>query len=257
MSEHSAAPVRESPGGVALVTGAGKRLGQAIAVELGRAGMRVVVHYNESREGAEETCRRIRDQGGDAVALGADLSSRDAARSLVDRSLEALGRLDSLVLNAASFERIGYDDVGDEAWDRSLELNLSSPFALVHRATPALRNSRGSIVFVTCASATVPFRNYLPYVVSKGALRQLMRTLALELAPEIRVNAVAPGTVLPPADMDPKTLERIVSRIPLGRSGTPEDAAEAVCYLTRAPFVTGQEIVVDGGRTVAGLESCH
>lgn len=247
-------PAIELAGRAALVTGAGKRVGRAIAVELGRRGMRVVVHYNRSRDGADETCALVRDAGGDAIALGADLSSRDAARTLIDRTLEALGRLDLLVPSAASFERVPYDLVDDAAWDRSMALNLDSPFALVHRATPALRSSRGSIVFITCASATVPFRNYLPYVVSKGALRHLMRTLALELAPEVRVNAVAPGTVLPPDDMDPAALERLVRRIPLGRTGSAEDVAEAVAFLASAPFVTGQELAVDGGRTVAGIE---
>ena len=254
MTEPSAAPSRDLKGKAALVTGGGKRLGQAIALALGGAGMRVAVHYNQSRDGAEDTCQKIRALGGDAVALGADLADREQARALVDRAVEAFGGLDLLVPSAANFERIPYGGVDDAAWDRALSLNLTASFALAQRATPALRAARGSIVFITCSSATVPFRNYLPYVVSKGALRHLMRTLALELAPDVRVNAVAPGTVLPPADMDPAALARVVDRIPLGRSGTTQDVADAVLYLASAPFVTGQEIAVDGGRTVAGFE---
>jgi NAD(P)-dependent dehydrogenase (short-subunit alcohol dehydrogenase family) len=119
------------------------------------------------------------------------------------------------------------------------------------RARDALRASRGSVVFVTCTSATVPYRHYLPYVVSKGAVQKLMRALSIELAPEIRVNAVAPGTVLPPPDMDAELLERLAARAPLARIGTAEDIADAVVYLASAPFVTGQEIIVDGGRTVS------
>jgi pteridine reductase len=109
-------------------------------------------------------------------------------------------------------------------------------------------------VFITCASTTVPMRNYLPYVVSKAATKQLMRVLSLELAPDVRVNAVAPGTVLPPDDMDPEVTQRLVGRVPLSRVGEASDVAEAVAYLASAPFVTGQELIVDGGRTVAGFE---
>ncbi len=234
----------------ALVTGAGQRVGRAIALALGRAKMRVAVHYRSSRTGAEATAAQIRDAGGEAVLFSADLADRDEARRLADETLAAFGGLDLFVGSAASFERLRYDDLDDEAFDRSLALNLASPFALAHRLTPALRASRGSIVFITCTSATAPYKNYLPYVVSKGALRQLMRTLALELAPDVRVNAVAPGTVLPPEAMDAEALARLVSRIPLGRHGSAEDVAQAVLYLARAPFVTGEEIVVDGGRTV-------
>jgi pteridine reductase len=106
-------------------------------------------------------------------------------------------------------------------------------------------------VFITCSSATLPFENHLPYVVSKGALKQLMRTLALELAPLVRVNAVAPGTVLPPADMKTEDIERLARRIPLERTGRADDIARAVTFLVKSPFITGQEIVVDGGRTIA------
>jgi pteridine reductase len=238
----------------ALVTGAGQRVGQAIALALGAEGMRVAVHYRESRTGAEETARRILESGGEATLLGADLSSRDEARGLVDRALTELGGLDLVVASAASFEHVALADVDDAAWDRSLDLNLASPFALVHRAVPALREARGSVVFVTCSSATVPMRNYLPYVVSKGALKHLMKTLALELAPDIRVNAVAPGTVMPPPTYDEATIARLSRAIPLARVGRPEDIARAVVFLASSPFVTGHELAVDGGRSVARSE---
>lgn len=215
----------------------------------------MALHYHASRTGAEQTLTEIRASSGDGVLLDADLSSRDQARALVDRAVKAFSGLDLLVASAANFERIRTDDVDDAAWDRALELNLASQFVLAQRAASALRESQGSIVFITCTSATTPFRNYLPYVVSKGGLRQLMRTLALELAPEVRVNAVAPGTVLPPEDLPEASLARLVRRTPLGRSGTAEDVAEAVLYLARSPFVTGVELAVDGGRSVAGLES--
>lgn len=234
----------------ALVTGGGQRVGQAIALALGRAKMRVAVHYNSSRLGAEATATAIRASGGDAVLLKADLNDRNEARRLADDALTALGGLDLFVASAANFERLPYEGVDDDAFDRAVRLNLAAPFALAHRLTPALRASRGSMVFITCTSATAPFKNYLPYVVSKGAVRQLMRTLALELAPEVRVNAVAPGAVLPPEGMSPEALERLVRQIPLGHHGQATDVAQAVLYLAQASFVTGEELVVDGGRTV-------
>jgi len=262
VEERSYAPgAMEAPGTVelagqrALVTGAGQRLGQAIALALGRAKMRIVVHYRTSREGAESTARAIVQAGGEAVVLGADLASRDEARRLADASVSAFGGLDLFVASAANFERVPYDAVDDAAFDRTLALNLASPFALAHRLTPALRASRGSMVFVTCTSATTPFRNYLPYVVAKGALRHLVRTLSLELAPDVRVNAVAPGTVLPPSTMDAAELERLRTRIPLQRVGRPEDVADAVLFLARSSFITGHEIAVDGGRSVAAHDS--
>lgn len=236
------------------MTGAGQRVGQAIAIALGAQGMQVAVHYRESSQGAEHTAEQIRKAGGSAVLLSADLASRDGARALVDGALERLGGLDLLVASAASFEKVALSEIDDDAWDRSLSLNLASPFALAQRATPALRQARGSIIFITCSSASVPMRNHLPYVVSKGALRHLMKTLSLELAPDVRVNAVAPGTVMPPAGYAQAAIERLERAIPLARTGSPEDVARAVVFLAGSPFVTGHELAVDGGRSVARPE---
>jgi pteridine reductase len=235
----------------ALVTGGGKRLGRAIALALGASGARIAVHHHEGRSGADETCELIRRAGGDAFAISADLMDRSETRSLVDRAVDALGGLDVLVGNAGNFERVPVEALDDGVYDRALRLNLDANYVLATHARPALRSAQGNVVFVTCTSATTPFRNYLPYVVSKGALRQLMRALALELAPEIRVNAVAPGTVLPPDDLGAPELERLRSRIPLARFGAADDVASAVVYLASAPFVTGVELIVDGGRSVA------
>jgi pteridine reductase len=244
----------ELAGRRALVTGGAKRVGRSIALALARQGMRLALHYHSSRSDAEKTLEGVRALSADALLLAADLSDRDAARTLVDRAVTALGGLDLLVLSAANFERIALDAVDDAAWDRSLGLNLASQFAIAQRALPALRAARGSIVFITCSSASTPFRNHLPYVVAKGGLKQLMRVLALEAAPDVRVNAVAPGTVLPPESLDPASVERLAQSVPLRRTGVPDDVAEAVVYLARAPFVTGQEIAVDGGRAVANIE---
>lgn len=230
------------------MTGAGQRLGQAIALALGDRGAHVVVHYHQSRAGAERTAAEIHARGGRADLLQADLSEARAARELVDRAVEVLGGLDLLVPSAANFERIPYDDLDDDALGRALGLNLAAPFALAHQASPALRASRGNVVFITCSSATAPYPNYLAYTVSKAALRHLMRTLSLELAPDVRVNAVAPGTVLPPSSYTPAAIDKLARAVPLQRIGSPEDVVRAVLYLHDSPFVTGQELVVDGGR---------
>jgi pteridine reductase len=237
-------------GKAALVTGAGIRVGRAIAVELGRAKMRVAVHYRSSAKEAEETVRLVTEAGGEAFALHADLADRAACRRLVDETVSRFGGLELLVPSAASFERTLYAEVDEAVWDRTLELNLTSGFVLAQHAAPTLAKTGGSIVFITCSSATAPYRNYLPYVVSKGALRQLMKTLAIELAPDVRVNAVAPGTVLPPDDYSEEATARLASRIPLKQIGSASDVAQAVRYLASAPYVTGQELVVDGGRTL-------
>jgi pteridine reductase len=240
----------ELQGRSALVTGAARRVGRAIAIALGRAGMRVAVHYKDSASDAAETCARVIAEGGHAVALRADLRDRDQCRRLVDDAASALGGFDLLVANAAGYERLAFPSVDDAAWDRMLELNLTAQFALASRAATHLSAAKGSIVFVTCTSATAPYKNHLPYVVAKGGLRQLMRALALELAPDVRVNAVAPGTVLLPDDMEAALAERVMGRIPMGPIGSPEDVADAVVFLARSPFITGHEIVVDGGRTL-------
>ncbi|MEN9578932.1 MAG: hypothetical protein RJA70_1941 [Pseudomonadota bacterium] len=238
----------------ALVTGAGTRLGRSIALELMRRGADVAVHFHSSEAGARELCDEGRALGVTAIPLKADLSSAQEGRELVLASVRALGGLDLLVASAANFERIAFEDLDDDAWDRALNLNTKSAFVLAQAAAAELRLNRGNIVFITCASTQVPMRNYLPYVVSKAATLQLMRTLSLELAPEVRVNAVAPGTVLPPADMSDALREKLVASIPLQRLGVAQDVADAVAYLASAPFVTGQEIAVCGGRTVAAVE---
>ncbi len=235
----------------ALVTGGARRVGRAIALALGSRGMHVAVHHNSSAEAAERTCADIRELGGRALALQADLSDRAAARKLASDAIARLEGLDLLVGSAANFERIPFEDVDDASYDRALALNLTANLVLAQETRAALRQSCGSIVFITCTSAEAPFRNYLPYVISKGALRQLMRTLALELAPEIRVNAVAPGTVLPPEDLGAQTLESLRKRIPLARFGSAEDVADAVVYLASASFVSGVELTVDGARALA------
>jgi len=227
-------------------------VGAEIARALGEQGMRVAVHYHGSQAGADATCQAVVAAGGEACSLQADLRDRDAARSLVHRAVAAWGGLDVLVLSAASFEPARFGTIDDDAWDRSMQLNLAVPFFLAQEAAPALRETRGSIVAITCVSRVLPYRGFLPYEVSKAGLHQLVRLLALELAPEVRVNAVAPGSVLPPEELSAESLEALRARIPLGRFGMAHDVAEAVVHLAQNDFMTGSEIVVDGGRVLAG-----
>ena len=235
----------------ALVTGAGVRVGAAIATHLGAAGMRVAVHYRGSAEGARATKARIEEAGGQAELFQADLLEPGAATDLGQRVVAAFGGLDLLVPSAANFEAVDFEAIEAGHWDRALGLNLRAPFELAQATAPALRAAKGAIVFITGFGTQVPYRGYLPYLASKGALRQVMRTLALELAPDVRVNAVAPGTVLPPEDLSEAAIRAIVAEAPLARVGSAEDIAQAVAYLAAAPYVTGQELLVDGGRSVA------
>jgi pteridine reductase len=245
----------ELRGRVGLVTGAGRRVGAAIARALAAEGMSLALHHHASPGECEAIAADVRAGGGRAVVLRADLTSGAACRELVRRTVEELGGLDLLVSSAASFERIPLGEVDEAAFDRAFALNVRASFSLAHEARGALAARRGSIVLVTCTSATLPYRNHLAYVVSKGAAKQLMRALALELAPEVRVNAVAPGTVLPPESMGDEERARLASRTLVGALGRAEDVSEAVVYLARAPFVTGHELLVDGGVVLAGEHS--
>lgn len=241
----------ELVGKAALVTGAGTRVGAAIARALGAERMRVAVHHYGSSAGADATCRAIEAAGGEAFPVRADLYDEAAARALVRECSTRLGGLDLLVASAANYDEAPLASITPEAWQRALSLNLLAPFALVHEARAVLAERRGSVVLITCSSRRAPEKDRLPYQVSKAALHQLMRVLALELAPEVRVNAVAPGTVLPPSSLSEQEVQALASRIPLGHVGTAEAIAEAVVHLARSPFITGSELLVDGGRALS------
>lgn len=239
---------------VALVTGAGRRVGEAIARALGRAGWDLAIHFHQSRAGAEALAGELEAMGRRTAVVGGDLSDPEACASVVDQSLAALGQLDLLVASAANFERVPFDEVTAASFDRAMALNVRAPLLLAHRARHALAARRGNIVLLTCTSATLPYPNFVPYVISKGAAKQLMRTLALEMAP-VRVNAVAPGTVIAPESYDEAQKQRLADKTLVGHVGRAEDVAEAVVYLASASFVTGHEILVDGGVALSGQHS--
>jgi pteridine reductase len=226
----------------ALVTGAARRLGRAIALELHRAGARVAVHYRSSRKEAEETA---------ALLGGAPLIQGDQAKEperIVQDAARALGGLDVLVCSAAQFEQVASDQLPRPQFEAMLAANLTGPFYLMQAALPLLRASGGSIVtLLDVCGTTQVWKGYAHYAASKAGLAALTRLLALEWAPQVRVNGVAPGAVLPSTGLD---AGRLAKRIPLGRIGTPEDVARAVLFLAREPFITGEILTVDGGRSL-------
>ncbi len=244
----SAAPLA---GRVALVTGAGVRVGRAIALALAEAGADVAVHYRESKGPAEDVARQIRSLGRRAATIAAELSRPDDCRALVQGAVRELGGVDLLVHSAASFHRIRLEDTDEAAWDRAMNLNARAGFLMAREAAPQLRRRRGRVVLISDFIAETPLKNYLAHSVSKAAVEGLVRALAVELAPEVSVNGVAPGTVLVPEGTPPETAARWAAEAPLQRNGDPADVAATVVFLCAGPaFLTGQVVRVDGGKSL-------
>lgn len=236
---------------VAVVTGGGVRLGRAIALGLADTGHDVVVHYHRSRGPADEVVERIGALGGRAEGVQADLSRPEGVAALARGVTDHFGRLDLLVNSAASFDATPLLEVDAERWDAVMDLNLRGPFLVTRALAPLLSASRGSVINLVDLSALHPWVRYPHHAVSKAGLLHLTRIMARVLAPEVRVNAIAPGTVLPPDDYPDAEREREIARTPLRRIGTPDDVVRAVHFLATSPFVTGELIVVDGGRSLA------
>jgi pteridine reductase len=236
-------------GKVALVTGAGKRLGRAVALRLAEEGADVVVHYRSSEVEAHEVVKGVEGLGRHAVALQAELTRVSEVRALFARVQREFARLDLLVNSAANFQRSEFASASEEQWNASLDGNLKNVFFCCQAAAPLLKTARGSIVNFADVGGLLGWPGYIPHSVSKAGVVMLTRCLAKELAPEIRVNAIAPGTITMPGD-PPEWQADYVQRAPLQRTGTPRDVAETVLYLARSGFVTGQVLVVDGGRSL-------
>lgn len=239
-----------------LVTGGAKRVGAAIVRRLHRAGGNVVVHYGTSRAQAEALaaeCNAVR--AGSAISYGHDLARLDGLKLLVGAALEAFGRLDGLVNNASGFYPTPFGSVTPAAWNELMASNLQAPLFLAQEAAPALKAARGAIVNIVDIHAERPLKNYVVYSAAKAGLAGLTRALALELAPEVRVNGVAPGPIKWPetneAEFDPAERARILSTTPLGREGGEDEIGKAVLFLlAEADYMTGQILAVDGGRSV-------
>jgi pteridine reductase len=238
-------------GKVALVTGAGRRLGRAMAQALADRGMAVAIHHHSSARGATELEQQILKAGGRAARFIADLTDAEAARGLPERVVAELGRLDVLVNSAAVMQQLRFDETTPEQWDAILALNLRSVFFCTQGAAPALRATAGKVVNLADLAGLEPWPGFAAHSISKAGVVMLTKVLALSLAPEVTVNAIAPGAVLVPEHYPPEEIDRLVRSTPLRRIGSPADVVAALLYLLEGgDFVTGETVVVDGGRRI-------
>lgn len=236
------------PAPVALVTGAGQRVGRVIALSLAERGFRVAVHYHQSRAGAESTVGEIRAMGSEAFPVQADLRRPEAPDSLVAAVKAQFGALHVLVNSAAGMERTSLGTISPAQFDAIMALNVRAPFLLAQAASREMQE--GVIINIADHMAQEPWADYSVHGVSKAGVIAMTRHLAAALAPHIRVNAVAPGFVLAPEGYGAVAQARFANETPLGRLGSPEDVAHAVLYLVDAGYVTGETLFVDGGRRV-------
>lgn len=241
-------------GKTVLITGGAKRVGAAICRRLHTAGANLMLHYRRSAGEARLLQVELNHLRPGSVALiQADLLDIAKLPSLVEQTVHTFGRLDALVNNASSFHATPVGSISVDDWNDLIGTNLKAPLFLAQAAAPALRRTQGSIVNIADIHAERPLKDFVVYSVAKAGLVGLTRSLARELAPDVRVNAVAPGPILWPEDgtFDEVSRQRIISRTPLKREGSPDDIAKAVHYLIAdAPYVTGETLNVDGGRHV-------
>ena len=240
-------------GCVALVTGGARRIGQAIALALARRGARLVISYRTSAQEARSTLTMLHRAGADALALRADLSRAAEAQQLMERIRRRFGRLDVLVNSASIFERTPVATPTERAWHRTLDTNLTGPFLCALYASRLMqRHGGGKIINLADWAGVRPYRDYLPYCVSKAGVIALTSALAKELAPQIQVMAIAPGPILAPQRMGRAERARIAARVPLKRWGSPQDIANTVLFLIEGTdFMTGSVVFVDGGQLIA------
>lgn len=250
----------ELQGKVALVTGASRRVGKAIALALAGEGAGIVLHYGSSARTAEETAAEIRALGVPVWLIQADLSRPAEIQALFVRVAGEAGRLDLLVNSAASFERKPFDEITADDWDRVLALNLRAPFLCIQAAarlmgrSPRPAGESALVVNLVDLSGLLAWREHAHHGVSKAGLAHLTRLAARELAPAVRVNAVLPGAVLPPPGIDEESdaWRRTWQRLPLARPGSPELVGRAVVFLAQAEFITGAVLPVEGGESLLG-----
>jgi len=235
---------------VALVTGAGIRVGRALAVALGGEGMHVVVHYNSSERGACETARLIEESGGKATLIRADLTKVGAPETLVNDVARDIGALAVLINSSAIMQRTPLGSVTAPQWDAMMAVNLRAPFLLAQAAAPHLERAGGAIVNIADLAALETWPAYIPHGISKAGVVYMTRALARTLAPGVRVNAIAPGPVLLPEEWNEQDAAKMRESTPLARLGSPQDVVGAMLYLLRADYVTGDVLIVDGGRHV-------
>jgi len=240
-------------GRVVLVTGGAKRIGRAIALSLAKRRARIVISYRASARDARRTAKELQQHGApQALAVRADLSRPADVRRLMDRTRQRFGGLDVLINSAANFERTPFATLSERDWDAALNTNLKGPFLCALYASRLMRRRGGKIINLADWAGVRPYRDYLPYCVSKSGVIGLTKALAKELAPSIQVNAIAPGPILPPPDMTAAERARVIRRVPLARWGSPQDIANTVLFLIEGTdFMTGSVVFVDGGQLIA------
>ena len=243
-------------GKAVLVTGGARRVGAAICRRLHAAGANLMVHYRGSALEANALQTELNARRTSSVALGqADLLKLSAISKLVETALEQFGRLDAVINNASSFFATPMGEISERAWDDLIGTNLKAPLFLAQAAAPELRKARGCIINIIDIHAELPMTQHAVYTAGKGGLLALTRALARDLAPDVRVNGIAPGTILWPEDErwgDELARQRIINRTALKRVGEPDDVAKAVEFLlANAPYITGQVLAVDGGRSIS------
>lgn len=239
---------------VALITGAAHRVGAQLARTLHAKGYNVVIHFRQSHAAAVALKTSLEKDRPDSVALiQSDILSMPANKELIDKAATQWGRLDALINNASSFFPTPVGEITESQWDDLVGTNLKAPLFLSQAAAPHLRATEGSIINIVDIHADRPLKTYPVYCAAKAGLVMLTKSLARELAPQVRVNGVAPGTILwPERDIDEARKKSIISRTALQRQGTPQDVAKAILFLLQdADYVTGQIITVDGGRTLS------
>jgi NAD(P)-dependent dehydrogenase (short-subunit alcohol dehydrogenase family) len=239
-------------GRVVLITGGAKRIGRALTLGLARRGAAIAFSYRSSAPEARRTVRELETLGVRAAAIRADLSRASDIRRLIHEVGRRFGRLDILINCAANFDRVPFERLTERAWDRAIDTNLKGPFLCALHASRLMRARGGKIINLADWAGVRPYRDYLPYCVSKGGLITLTKALAKELAPKIQVNAIAPGPILPPQDMGAATQKRVANRALLKRWGSPTDIVNAALFLIEGTdFATGSVVYVDGGQLIA------
>ncbi|NJK78958.1 MAG: SDR family oxidoreductase [Chloroflexaceae bacterium] len=235
-------------GRVALVTGGAKRLGRAISLALAGAGATLMIHYNSSADEARATLDDVRQLGVEADLVKGSLHEVATAEAIIDQTVERWGRLDVLICNAGIWGDTPLGTVTPERWDELHSLNVRTPFFMAQRAAPHLRAAGGSVVAIADVGIWQSWKHYTPYLASKAALAMVVQNLANDLAPEVRVNAVAPGPVLLPDDWNDEQTRKAANSTLLKRVGTADDVASAVLFLATADYITGVVLPVDGGQ---------
>lgn len=238
-------------GKIALVTGGAKRVGRAIVEALATQGCHIVVHYHRSQTQAQDTVRQLQAAGHRAIALQADVTEEDQVESMIEAAISHFGRIDILVNNAALFYRTPVDTLSIEDWERIMAVNLTGTFLCAHKIGLRMREwGWGHIINIADVAGLRPWADYIPYSVSKACVLTFTQGLAMELAPQVMVNAVIPGPVLFQEDTPDSVRQREIDKTLVKRAGSPEDVAQVVVFVAESDYSTGSMFHVDGGRAL-------